>query len=144
MGLTRKQQLFVEAYCGEARGNATEAARLAGYKGTAMTLGQVGAENLRKPQIAEAIEQRDRDNPSIPDADEIRGFWGESMRDTELPWRDRHAASESLAKSSAMFVRRVEQSGPDGGAIPLSAVVAKQEDFEGMDDEELLRCLTGK
>lgn len=30
--LTHKQQLFVEAYLGVAKGNATEAARLAGYK----------------------------------------------------------------------------------------------------------------
>jgi len=47
--LTLKQQLFVEAYLGEAKGNATEAARIAGYKGNEITLAAVGAENLRKP-----------------------------------------------------------------------------------------------
>lgn len=64
-GLTTKQEAFVAAYIGEARGNATEAARLAGYKGSDATLASVGAENLRKPQIAshiakqrEKIEQR--------------------------------------------------------------------------------------
>lgn len=29
--LTEKQELFVQAYCGEAKGNASEAARIAGY-----------------------------------------------------------------------------------------------------------------
>ena len=53
--LTLKQRLFVEAYLGKAKGNASEAARLAGYKGNAVTLGSVGAENLKKPQIAEML-----------------------------------------------------------------------------------------
>lgn len=56
--LTTKQRLFVEAYIGEARGNATEAARRAGYKGNDVTLGAVGAENLRKPQIRALCEER--------------------------------------------------------------------------------------
>lgn len=53
--LTGKQHAFILAYLGEAKFNATEAARRAGYKGNDVTLGQVGAENLKKPQIAEAI-----------------------------------------------------------------------------------------
>jgi phage terminase small subunit len=54
--LTGKQQAFIAFYCGESRFNATEAARLAGYKGNSATLGQVGFENLNKPEIAAAIE----------------------------------------------------------------------------------------
>lgn len=53
--LTAKQQKFVAAYLGAANGNATEAARLAGYAGNAVTLGCVGYDNLRKPQIADAV-----------------------------------------------------------------------------------------
>jgi hypothetical protein len=56
-GLNIKQTAFVAAYLGEANGNATEAARIAGYKGNNTTLAVVGAENIRKPYIAEAIEQ---------------------------------------------------------------------------------------
>ena len=54
--LTGKQRLFVEAYlqCF----NKTEAARRAGYQGDSVTLGAVGYENLKKPQIAEVVEQR--------------------------------------------------------------------------------------
>lgn len=52
--LTDKQQTFIYEYlkCW----NATEAARRAGYKGTDVTLASMGYENLRKPQIAEAIQ----------------------------------------------------------------------------------------
>ncbi len=56
--LTLKQQLFVEAYIGPARGNGKEAARLAGYAGNDATLAQVAAENLRRPQILTLINAR--------------------------------------------------------------------------------------
>ncbi len=55
--LTLKQQLFINAYVGEARGNATEAARIAGYDGNAVTLSAVGYENLRKPQILDEVNR---------------------------------------------------------------------------------------
>lgn len=54
--LTPKQQLFVSEYL--KTGNATEAARKAGYKGNDVTLSSVGKENLRKPLISRAIEER--------------------------------------------------------------------------------------
>lgn len=53
--LTLKQQAFVDSFIGIAAGNATEAARLAGYKGNDVTLGAVGAENIKKPQIQKTI-----------------------------------------------------------------------------------------
>lgn len=56
--LTLKQQAFIDAYMGESRGNATDAARRAGYKGSDAVLASVGAENLRKPQIEAAITKR--------------------------------------------------------------------------------------
>lgn len=57
--LTGKQQAFINAYLGEARFNATEAARLAGYDGgTDASLAQIGYENLRKLEIATEINAR--------------------------------------------------------------------------------------
>lgn len=56
--LTGKQQMFVEAYLGVAKFNATEAARLAGYEGNDNTLSTVGFENLRKPNIAAVMLER--------------------------------------------------------------------------------------
>lgn len=52
--LTDKQALFVKHYA--ATLNATESARLAGYKGNDKTLGVVGVENLAKPSIRVAID----------------------------------------------------------------------------------------
>ena len=51
--LTAKQQAFVSEYLVDL--NATQAAIRAGYK--AKTAGQTGAENLKKPQIQEAIKK---------------------------------------------------------------------------------------
>jgi phage terminase small subunit len=65
--LTEKQRRFVEAYMGKAAGNATEAARLAGYKGSENTLKAVGSENLTKPDIAAAVKKRVESDPLILD-----------------------------------------------------------------------------
>jgi phage terminase small subunit len=54
-GLTLKERRFVEAYVGEAAGNGTRAARLAGYGGGVATHSAIGSENLRKPPIRDAI-----------------------------------------------------------------------------------------
>ena len=53
--LTHKQTLFIAYYLGDADGNATEAAAMAGYKGNRRTLEVVGHENLSKPEIKKAI-----------------------------------------------------------------------------------------
>jgi phage terminase small subunit len=54
--LTQRQLLFVEHYL--ATGNATEAAKAAGYRGNRVTLSTVGGENMRKPLIADEIKRR--------------------------------------------------------------------------------------
>lgn len=55
--LSEKQRRFIAAYIGEANGNATHAARLAGYKGNDVTLATVGSQNLRNLQIASQIAE---------------------------------------------------------------------------------------
>ena len=52
--MTLKQQLFVEAYLSNG-GNATEAARAAGYKGDDGQLAARGAETVRNRKVQEAI-----------------------------------------------------------------------------------------
>lgn len=54
--LTPKQALFVSEYL--KTGNATQAARKAGYKGNDNTLRSVGTENLSKHAIARAIAEK--------------------------------------------------------------------------------------
>lgn len=54
--LTVKQAAFVGFYLGDAKGNATKAAILAGY--SKKTAGSIGDENLKKPAISAAIAKR--------------------------------------------------------------------------------------
>ena len=76
MALSNKQRIFVDCYL--KTWNATEAARLAGYKGNDVTLASVGYENLRKPQIAGCIEQRLKE--SAMSADEVLALLAEQAR----------------------------------------------------------------
>lgn len=51
-GLTLKQRRFCEAYIGEAAGNATRAAQIAGYRDdNYFSLAGTAADNLKKPQV---------------------------------------------------------------------------------------------
>lgn len=108
--LTVKQQRFVDCY----KGNATDAARKAGYKGNDVTLGQVGAENLKKPQIKKAIQSREerRNKSHIATREERQKFWsdvlaGKIKEGKNIPkMTDRLKASELLGKSEADFVDR--------------------------------------
>lgn len=110
--LTTKQLKFVECYAG----NATEAARLAGYKGNDVTLQSVGKENLRKPLIVQAIKARQDKSirPLIATREERQAFWTEVMKG---PYKmaDRLRAAELLGKSEADFTEKVQVSGQDGG-----------------------------
>ena len=56
-GLTYKQQLFVDHY----EGNATEAARKAGYKGNNNVLGAIGGRLLRNVKVLKRVEKRQKD-----------------------------------------------------------------------------------
>jgi phage terminase small subunit len=87
--LTPKMLRFCEAYLGDARFNATEAARLARYKGNDVTLASVGYENLRKPQIKAYISKRFQESAMSSDenlmhiAEIARGVYGPGFFLTE-------------------------------------------------------------
>src|SRR5689334_8369672 len=74
--LSLKQKRFVEAYL--ATGNATEAARRAGYDTTDKALAVIGHENLRKLNIQRAISARVAD--ANVKADEVIGTLASQMR----------------------------------------------------------------
>lgn len=131
--LTVKQRAFIDAYMGEARGNATEAAKLAGYKGDYTTLASVGAENLRKPQIAQEVTRLQEASPLIATRDERLQVLTEMMRDTSLAPKDRQRAIELLSKACGDYIQRVEVSGPDGSAIKSEARL----DVSSLNDEAL-------
>lgn len=125
MKLTAKQKRFVQEYLIDL--NATQAAIRAGY--SRKTAGVIGDENLKKPYIREAIEEKLKqiDEEKTADAKEIREFWTRVMRgeekDTVLRYdneghqveteinvsmKDRIRASELMGKSFAMFTDKVD------------------------------------
>lgn len=125
MKLTAKQRRFVQEYLIDL--NATQAAIRAGYSKNSAR--QVGTENLSKPSIKQAIEEKLKqiDEEKTADAKEIREFWTKVMRgeekDTVLRYdnegnqveteidvsmKDRIRASELMGKSFAMFTDKVD------------------------------------
>ena len=123
--LTEKQRRFVEAYMGEARGNATQAARLAGYAGDDNTLRVVGSENLAKPAIRDAIDERVDSCPLVASRrdrlefltrvmlgqETDRVMTKEGLVDAEPAMRDRLKALELLGKIQGDFTQKIELKG---------------------------------
>lgn len=98
--LTAKQQRFIEAYSG----NATQAAIQAGY--SAKTAYAIGQENLKKPEIQQAIHEREqaRLDGLIANRDERLAFLTGVMRDAEHKTQDRLKACELLCRACGDFI----------------------------------------
>lgn len=115
--LTLKQSKFIEAFSG----NGTEAARLAGYKGSDNTLAQAARDNLRNPQIADAIKKRENKIVSklIATRAQRQEFWTEVLNSKFHKMQDRLRASELLGKSEADFTDKLQHTGKDGDSIKV-------------------------
>ena len=122
--LTPKQIKFIAVYSG----NATEAARLAGYKGNDDTLKQVGSENLAKHYIKAEIKKRmDKTvKKLIATREERQTFWTEVMKKKAARMNDRLKASELLGKSEADFTDKHEVAGPAGGPVQIETAPREQ------------------
>ena len=132
-GLTEKQRRFVEAFT--ASGNATEAARRAGYRYPQAQ----GAETLRRPAVAAAIEalRAEETAAAIAERHERQAYWtavmrGEPDAEGNRPTiSERLRASEILGKAQGDFIERREVTGQ--GAVELqpgqglSAILAEAE-----------------
>lgn len=108
--LTVKQQAFVDAYCGPSKGNATDAARRAGYKGSERSLISIGAENLTKLYIAEAIASRVEQVASsrIATIEEVQQFLTDIIRDDGEDTPHRLIAAKELGKMQGAYIERKE------------------------------------
>jgi phage terminase small subunit len=95
-------------YMGEAKGNGTMAATLAGYAGSYQTLSSVACDLLKNPNIQRAMEQVAEDDPLIATRCDRQRFWTKVMGDGGAEMRDRLKASELLGKTQADFVERRE------------------------------------
>lgn len=104
--LTPKQKRFCEEYLKS--GNATEAAKKAGYKETSCRV--IAAENLSKPAISAYIKRRldEQEAAQVADANEVLQFYSAVMRGEvkdqfgmDASLSDRLKAADSLAKRLA-------------------------------------------
>ena len=104
--LTPKQRRFCEEYLKS--GNATEAAKKAGYKETSCRV--IAAENLSKPAISAYIKRRldEQEAAQVADANEVLQFYSAVMRGEvkdqfgmDASLSDRLKAADSLAKRLA-------------------------------------------
>lgn len=120
--LTNKQITFIDAYLGEAKMNATQAARIAGYKNPEVQ----GAENLRKlrPYISKTMDERH--TKAIATQKEVQEFFTSVLRGEvkeevvsnngkilEVPasTKDRLKAAECMGRAYGMFTERKKISG---------------------------------
>ena len=111
--LTARQKMFIEVYAG----NATEAARLAGY--SVKTADKIASQLMDKPEIISAIRAREneRSAEAIMTREQRQIFWTSIARDTSQRIGDRLRASELLAKSEGDFLERHELTGADGESL---------------------------
>ena len=118
--LTSRQKAFADYYL--ELGNATEAARRAGYKGN--NLNRVASENLTKLGKKQYIEERQKqiDSKRIATIEEVMRFYTAVMRgevkdqfelDAEL--KDRLAAGKELMKRLELSEDKMS----DGGGIEI-------------------------
>lgn len=131
IGITEKQRKFIEAFVGEAKGNATEAARLAGYSQAEAS----GHENLRKPKILEKIEmyrqqvQQSGEYPMIT-PDRIHKEWLSLLDDKETTKTEKITLLRDAARSNAMFTEKIEHSGNIGGQIVIIGGDINEKEWE--------------
>lgn len=126
--LTPKQKAFADYYieCG----NATEAAKRAGYKDSSAR--QIGAENLSKPSISAYIAERQKqiDDSRIASAAEVQRFYSAVLRGEikdqfgiEASLDTRMAAGRELMKRH----ERAEGQKTDTGGIVIVNNIPRQE-----------------
>ncbi|MBY0754546.1 terminase small subunit [Clostridium sardiniense] len=114
--LTPKQKAFADYYI--ELGNATEAARRAGY--SKKTAAVIGTENLTKPNIKQYIDERIKEieDKRIAKGEEVLQYLTKVMRGEEkdqfgldASLQDRTKAAELLGKRYRLFADKVEIEG---------------------------------
>ena len=112
--LTPKQKRFCEEYLKS--GNATDAAKKAGYKETSCRV--IAAENLSKPAISAYIKRRldEQEAAQVADSNEILRFYTAVMRGEvkdqfgmDASLSDRLKAGDSLMKHTRLLPTATER-----------------------------------
>ena len=124
-GLSIKQLKFIDAYLGEAKGNGSKAAQLAGYRGSSQTLKAVASENLAKPDIANEIEKRLQTVMNGEEVlQELSAIAGAECRE---PVRvgEKLQALQIMAKHHKLLTDKVETESIDADPAALASELAK-------------------
>jgi phage terminase small subunit len=127
--LPPKRRLFVDAYL--KTGNASEAARQAGYRRKPNV---VGAELVANRSIQAALKERGAkaERKRIADADEVLEFFSTILRDDQVEPKDRLKAGELLAKRYGLLVEKQEVEHKGAGVLLLPSVVSPKEYEEAL------------
>lgn len=114
INLTEKQKRFIDYYI--QTGNASEACKLAGYKGN--NYNTIGAQNLSKLSKFIKVRLEEKDKERIASQDEVLEYLTRVMRgqekdqfDLDASLQDRTKAAELLGKRYGTFVDKKEVSG---------------------------------
>ena len=104
--LTNKQKLFIDYYLKTL--NATQSAIKAGY--SEKSAHDIGSENLRKPDIKKAINERleEIQDELIADRNEILRLYTAQLRNSDLSPQDRRKSAEALSKVYGMFIDKAQ------------------------------------
>lgn len=107
VALNARQAKFAAVY----RGNATQAAREAGYTGNDAVLAEQGRRLLGKSEIAAAIAARTTAEmrPAIASREEVEAFLTRTVREGST--KEALEATKQLAKMSGWNLQRVEVTG---------------------------------
>jgi phage terminase small subunit len=124
--LDKRQKIFVLAYVNEAKGNAYESARLAGYKGTEHEISLAAYENFNNPVVTTAIRKLRSMDAEVKTVEQQQRFLSGMIDDVTVKDSDRLRACELLCRSMGAFVERRE----------LKVEGMQKEPYE-MTDEEL-------
>jgi phage terminase small subunit len=132
--LTPKQKAFADEYikCG----NATEAARKAGYSEKAAR--QIATENLSKPSISEYIRQRmeQMDAQRVASADEVMRFFSSVMRGEVMDQFGLEASLDTRLSAGKELMRRYNAVKNDDGRIDRVAQIMARLDAEAEADTD--------
>lgn len=137
-----KQRRFAEYF--SETGNATEAAKRAGYsEKTAYSQGQ---RLLKNAEIAQRVRDLNAQAADIrvASATEAKALLSDMMKDPDQKSSDRIRAAELLLRSSGAFVkireddggRLIETGGADGGTVILLPPLDREEDHIWNGDED--------
>lgn len=126
--LTPKQKAFADEYirCG----NATEAARKAGY--SEKTARQIATENLTKPAISEYIAQRFKmvESDRVASADEVMRFFSSVMRGEVTDQFGLDASLSDRISAGKELMRRYNAVKNDDGRIDRVSKIMERLDAE--------------